>query len=443
MTKSVSKPQAPQAPLAGLRVLEIGGGAAVAYCGRLLVDAGAQVSATALSEAQRLAGIVRSEHAADSAYAAYLSAGKTQLPVATNPSELATLSREADLVIVGEASGFDIAKAAPRIASIDVSWFGREGPCSSWQGSDLIVQALTGLPHMAGKVEGPPVYPGDRHSTSVGGVTAYITACAALLAAPPAQGSGPRRYQISILEANIVLAEMHMHFFERDGIPMKRCGLNRFSPNGPVGIYPCKQGWVGITVTTPDQWRSVCKALELSEQAADERLVTRELRFERLDEVEAAITRALARKTALEWAAIGRQHKIPLVLVPDAQGILSHPIFSARDSLASFKSAGQSLQVPRTPFGLSRTPVRRQLDEESSGGSFAISAPAQSASADHDSAPLAGVTVVDFTMGWAGPLASRLLADLGANVLKIEAGRYPDWWRGVNWTAGVHRDEDV
>lgn len=431
MAQASTRSEVPGYPLSGFRVLEIGGGAAAAYCGRLLVDAGAQVSCVAKSEAQRIAGIVRGENPADVVYASYLSAGKSNLPATAESSELAALGRDADLVIVGEASGVDASSLRPRIATIELSWFGKNGPCSSWQGGDLIVQALSGLPHMAGKVEGPPIYPGDRHSTSVGGVTAYITACAAILAAPAANA---RRYEISILEANIVLAEMHMHFFERDSVPMKRCGLNRFSPNGPVGIYPCKEGWVGITVTTPDQWRSVCKALELHEQAADERLVTRELRFDRLDEVETAISRALSRKTAMEWAAIGRQFKIPLVVVPDAQGVLLHPIFAARASLAWFRTNGRTFQVPRTPFGLSRTPVRRQLDEDGSFVAGIADEPGAAASADHHAAPLAGVTVVDFTMGWAGPLASRLLGDLGANVLKIEAGRYPDWWRGVNWT---------
>ena len=46
-------------PLAGIQVLEIGGGAAAAYCGRLLADAGATVRSTAPDEARRLAGIVR------------------------------------------------------------------------------------------------------------------------------------------------------------------------------------------------------------------------------------------------------------------------------------------------------------------------------------------------------------------------------------------------
>jgi crotonobetainyl-CoA:carnitine CoA-transferase CaiB-like acyl-CoA transferase len=46
---------------------------------------------------------------------------------------------------------------------------------------------------------------------------------------------------------------------------------------------------------------------------------------------------------------------------------------------------------------------------------------------------LRGIRIVDLSMGWAGPLATRHLADLGAEIIKVEACQRPDWWRG--WEA--------
>src|SRR4051812_15954246 len=46
---------------------------------------------------------------------------------------------------------------------------------------------------------------------------------------------------------------------------------------------------------------------------------------------------------------------------------------------------------------------------------------------------LKGVRIVDLTWGWAGPAATMLAADMGAEVIKIESPAHVDWWR---WAVG-------
>ena len=226
--------------MAGISVVEISGGIAAAYCGRLLADAGASV--TSFATLKGAAETIDSAgNQTERLYAAYLSAGKRRIQD-NSAGRLSDLCRDADIVIIGEAATPDLNVALPKIATVELTWFGKKGPYSGWKASDLIIQSLTAMPHLAGAVAGPPVHSGYRQSALIGGVTAYIAAIASIVA--PAR-STPRRFTVNLFEANLVLSEMDIHFVERDAVPLKRQGVNRFSPNSPVGILPLQRrlGW--------------------------------------------------------------------------------------------------------------------------------------------------------------------------------------------------------
>ena len=181
--------------LAGVRVLELGGGVAGAYCGKLFADMGAHVTRLppAADDPLRTHRLDADEPATEVLYWHYLNAGKAD----------AAPSGVYDLVILAEDVGSSDDIPAPRIATLDITWFGREGPYAKWQGSDLTVQAITGMNHPIGPIEGPPFFLGEHQSTLVAGLAAYSAGVAALIGGAPAE---PQTFDISILESVIIMS---------------------------------------------------------------------------------------------------------------------------------------------------------------------------------------------------------------------------------------------
>ncbi|HWK37070.1 CoA transferase [Sphingomonas sp.] len=424
------------APLTGYRVVELGALEAAAYCGKLFSDFGADVLRIEPRDGDPLRAIAPlvdvGGGATDSAFAAWLNTGKRSR-IGDHPAEIDALVASADVVIDGGSPAGAAERrqrwraANPRLTILSLSWFGETGPYADFTGSDAAVRALAGLVKLTGPVDGPPILLNDHQSAIYTGLTAYTAAVAALY------GGGGRGFEVSVLESSIVLTEFQLALRYGPPADENRLGVNKFYPTYPLGIFPCREGWLGVTVGHLDQWSAFCDMLDMRHVETDPRFQTRFDRSKHMAEIDAVIADRLTAKTADEWFAIALERRVPLVVVPDMATLLGQEVHRERGAFQSVTIGDANFEGPTLPLHLSDTPPVRaaRAPRPGEGGTepWASRAGDCPDSPGSDGLPLEGLRILDLSMGWAGPLATRQLADLGADIVKVEACGYPDWWR--------------
>ncbi|MCU1659489.1 MAG: Crotonobetainyl-CoA:carnitine CoA-transferase CaiB [Pseudonocardiales bacterium] len=438
-------------PLDGVRVIDLAGPMGT-YGTKLLADFGADVV-----KVEPLEGDLQrrrppfAQGAAEgegSLLFAYYNANKRSvaldLGAADAESTLARLAAGADLVIIAPTPdnpipGFDpgtrtLSWADPRSIVCCLSAFGFDGPFASYRATHLTSFAASGQMHVVGPAEGPPrALPGFALHDELSAHAAAVM----MIALRERDRLGPQRVELALHDLLAYRDTMATASYVKGGGTVNVRGV--FAGGAPpTGIWAVADGLVELLVYNPPHWDGFLELLGHPQELADSDLRDRAVRTARTDELIPVIAALFALRRLDDVLEAAERFRVPCAPQYTPAQATHDAQFAGREYWTTQDGPGTGpIRVPGRPFranvellGQHRRPApllgEHTAELLAAAPEARPESPVGSEPASSGPPRLTELKVLSFGTAIAGNVSATMLAELGADVVKIESPGRPD-----------------
>lgn len=340
------------APLAGIRIVEVGHMLAGPYCGLMLADLGAEIIKIESPPGGDIGRTVSPHHIGDhNAYFASLNRSKKSIML-----DLASEEGQADLARIVKSSQALITNLRPSairklgltydalkkhnsaLVCVALTGYGLEGRYSDNPAYDYVIQALTGVMALTGDPSAPPTKAGYSAVDNSAGLVAAIGLLAKIV-----QGQGG---QVDVAMYDVMLSQLN---YLAGAVLNANEKMERISDSShpyivPAQVFRTAEGWLALFVTHDEFWKKFCTEIGRPEWANTPKFATMAQRRENRKYVVSQIGEILLTKSAKEW--VERLQSL---------GVVVAEIITLSEALAGDIAESRSLV---TPLGDGSLPLR-------------------------------------------------------------------------------------